>query len=676
MMRGSDAPPAQTHETSQGERVTDLVGIENDPILPLTLYGPEPSYFTGKLEAVIRYMELPYQRIAKAPTGDLARATGVAQVPGLLLADNRWLTDTTPIINWLDERYPDAGLIPRDPVLAFFSRLLEDYADEWLWRPAMHYRWDYSISAEHMSRVLVDEITRAIKIPEFIKRHLVITRQRGLFTRGDGVSLATWNHVEKIYLDTLKHLSAIFETRPYLLGTRPSLADFGFFGPAFRHFAQDPESARIMRETAPAVYEWTARVWNARISQTGGELLDHVPDDWGPILDRIGQAYLPYLCANAEAWKQRQSHFDVDIEGAPYRKIRTARYRVWCLEELRRHFEALSESHQEAVRTRLEAHGCWEPLWRVTGALSNLDPERTAPFAGSGSMTGLDAIEADKRRWFPVARLNANRIAKENMMGNTALITGASSGIGLEFARLHAARGGDLVLVARREEALNTLKKELEEKYDIKATVIAADLAEPKAAEKIFAATEDAGIQIDVLINNAGFGGHGKFHERELAKDQAMMQVNMGALVDLTHLYLAGMVRRNSGKILHVASTAGMMPGPLQAVYYATKSFVISFSQALAEEVASSGVTSTALCPGAVDTGFVKAGELEGAALFEKPGASAESVAACGYEAMLNGDLIKINEPSLNFMLGWIIPFLPRRLVLKLSRKGMEKKSS
>lgn len=258
-------------------------------------------------------------------------------------------------------------------------------------------------------------------------------------------------------------------------------------------------------------------------------------------------------------------------------------------------------------------------------------------------------------------------------MGNAALITGASSGIGAEFARLHAARGGDLVLVARREEALNALKKELEEKDGITATVIAADLAEPNAAASVFAATEAAGLQIDVLINNAGFGGHGKFHERELAKDQAMMQVNMGALVDLTHLYLAGMVRRGSGRILHVASTAGMMPGPLQAVYYATKSFVISFSQAIAEELADTGVTSTALCPGAVDTGFVEAGELEGAALFQKPGASPESVAACGYEAMLKGELVKINEPSLNFALGWVIPFLPRKAVLKLSRKGMEK---
>ena len=260
-------------------------------------------------------------------------------------------------------------------------------------------------------------------------------------------------------------------------------------------------------------------------------------------------------------------------------------------------------------------------------------------------------------------------------MGNTALITGASSGIGVEFARLHARRGGDLVLVARREEALNALKQELEKAHGISATVIVADLAAPDAAQKVFAATEKAGLQIDILINNAGFGGHGKFHERDLASDQGMMQVNMNALVDLTHLYLQGMVSRHSGKVLQVASTAGMMPGPLQAVYYASKAFVVSFSQAVAEELSGTGVTCTALCPGAVDTGFVAAGDLEGAALFQKPGASAVSVAQCGYEAMLKGDLVKINEPSLNFALNWVIPLLPRKLALKISRQTMEKSS-
>jgi len=255
-------------------------------------------------------------------------------------------------------------------------------------------------------------------------------------------------------------------------------------------------------------------------------------------------------------------------------------------------------------------------------------------------------------------------------MGNTALVTGASSGIGAELARYHASKGGDVVLVARSEDRLNELKSELERAHGINATVLAADLAQPDSAEKIFAATEAAGLQIDILINNAGFGGHGKFHERDLTKDQAMMQVNMVSLVNLTHLYLQGMVSRDSGRILHVASTAAFMPGPLQAVYYATKAFVVSFTQAIAQELEGTNVTSTTLCPGAVATGFVKAGDLDGIDLWDKA-ATPESVAKCGYNAMLKGDLVKINEMGLNFMLNWVVPFLPRRTVLKISQKAM-----
>jgi glutathione S-transferase len=375
---------------------------DTDPILPLTLCGPEISYFTGKLEAVIRYMELPYERVTKGPMGELAIVTGTAQVPGLQLADDRWLTDTTPIIAWLDERYPDVAITPRNPVTAFFSLLLEDYADEWLWRPAMHYRWDYAEGAAHQGRVLADAHGEDVPLPGFIKRYLIRNRQRKYFTRGDGVTPKTWDHVEKIFLDSLAHFNAILKTRPYLLGTRPSLADFGFFGPMFRHFAMDPTSARIMRETAPAVFEWVARMWNARASVTGGELLESVPDDWGPILDSIGSAYLPYLCANAEAWQCGRSEFDVDIEGAPYRNIRTAAYRVWCLEELRRHFDTLSAENQGDVRSRLEAHGCWEPLWRVENLQSGVDPEGKVPFAGGDSMTGVTPSDAEKHQWFPV----------------------------------------------------------------------------------------------------------------------------------------------------------------------------------------------------------------------------------------------------------------------------------
>jgi len=259
-------------------------------------------------------------------------------------------------------------------------------------------------------------------------------------------------------------------------------------------------------------------------------------------------------------------------------------------------------------------------------------------------------------------------------MANTALITGASGGIGLELAKIHAAKGGDLVLVARSEAKLEQLKTELETAHKVKVTAIASDLSRPESAQQLFDKTEALGLQVDVLINNAGFGGHGKFHQRTLASDQAMMQLNMVTLTNLTHLYLQGMVQRNCGKILNVSSTASFMPGPLQAVYYATKAYVTSFSQAVAEEVKEHNISVTALCPGPVTTGFVQAGDLEGVEVW-KNAKSAESVAECGYKAMERGELVAFNESGLKFLISWIIPLLPRKNVLKISRQFMEKKA-
>ena len=195
--------------------------------------------------------------------------------------------------------------------------------------------------------------------------------------------------MEATYLDTLRHMQAVLADRPFLLGDRPTIADFGFFGSMFRHFGMDPTPATIMRESAPEVYEWVAAVWNARASRTHGELVAGVPGDWGPILDDVGAAYLPHLCANAEAWKQRQKHFDVTLQGVEFSQLRTARYRVWCLEQHRTRFEGLPDAARAEAREILEAHGCWEPLWRMADPESGVDPDRKAPFGREYSMTGL-----------------------------------------------------------------------------------------------------------------------------------------------------------------------------------------------------------------------------------------------------------------------------------------------
>ncbi|MDO5290774.1 MAG: SDR family oxidoreductase [Pseudomonadota bacterium] len=257
-------------------------------------------------------------------------------------------------------------------------------------------------------------------------------------------------------------------------------------------------------------------------------------------------------------------------------------------------------------------------------------------------------------------------------MKQTALITGASNGIGLELAKIHAQRGGDLVLVARSQDKLEQLAQTLRTQYGVNITVIAQDLAAPQAAQTVFAETERLGIQVDILMNNAGFGGHGRFFERELAKEQQMIQLNITALTELTYLYLQGMVARRRGKVLNVSSTASFMPGPLQAVYYASKAYVTSFSQAVAEEVREFGITVTALCPGAVATGFVDAGGLQDVDAW-KNAKSAQSVAEYGYQAMEKGELVAFNEGKLKFALEWVIPLLPRKTVLKMSRAAMEK---
>ena len=259
-------------------------------------------------------------------------------------------------------------------------------------------------------------------------------------------------------------------------------------------------------------------------------------------------------------------------------------------------------------------------------------------------------------------------------MKNVALITGASSGIGKELARLHASQGGDLVIVARREQALSELRSELESRQQVQVKSIAADLSDSNSPRKIYQQCKADGIEVEYLINNAGFGGHGRFFEREWEKDESMIQVNVTSLVHLTRLFLPEMVAKKRGRILNTASTAAFLPGPLQAVYYATKAFVVSFSQAIDEELRSADakVTVTALCPGAVATEFVSAGDLEGVEVF-KNAKSPASVAAVGYNAMLQGKLIAINQFSLKFMLYWIVPFLPRRTLLKMSRRTMEK---
>src|ERR1051326_1900058 len=221
------------------------------------------------------------------------------------------------------------------------------------------------------------------------------------------------------------------------------------------------------------------------------------------------------------------------------------------------------------------------------------------------------------------------------MAKGTALITGASSGIGLELAKLCAADGYAVSLVARNSASLEDLARRLASEHGVPARVIVADLADPAAPSAIFAQTR--GDPIEILINNAGFGLCGAFVETDWSTEARMIQVNVTALAHLTKLFLPEMQRRGSGRILNVASTAAFVPRPFMAVYYATQAFVVSFSHAIANEIGGGGVTVTVLCPGPTRTGFQQTAGAETSNLFREHVMTAGEVAREGYQAMMEG---------------------------------------
>lgn len=259
------------------------------------------------------------------------------------------------------------------------------------------------------------------------------------------------------------------------------------------------------------------------------------------------------------------------------------------------------------------------------------------------------------------------------MNSKTALITGASSGIGKELARIHAENGGDLVIVARSEDKLNALKAELEAAHSVKVTVIAKDLAQPGVAQSLFEAVKADGIQVDYLINNAGFGGHGLFHKRKWEDDLAMIQLNVVTLTELCRLFLPTMVERNHGRILNVSSTASLPPGgPMQSVYFATKHYVTAFSYGIAGELADTQVTVTTLMPGATETEFAATSGMDGTDLFKKT-ATARSVAQDGYDGMVAGKLDVVSGLTFSQSLMMkSLPFTPKKMTLKQIRKMQE----
>jgi hypothetical protein len=256
--------------------------------------------------------------------------------------------------------------------------------------------------------------------------------------------------------------------------------------------------------------------------------------------------------------------------------------------------------------------------------------------------------------------------------GMTALITGGSSGIGIALAKEIAAHGHNVVLVARRRDALEAAAGVIEGKYGVRADAIPADLRQPDAAEKLYETIAGEKLEIGILVNNAGFGLGGEFLETDLQREVEMIQVNVIAVTQLTKLFAAPMVRRRNGRVMNVASTAAFQPGPLMAVYYATKAYVLSFSQAVAEELRGTGVTVTALCPGATATAFADTAEISSSRLFTRLGvADADDVAQYGYKAMMRGERVAIPAWRDKIMVQ-AERLAPRGLVTRIARQLQE----
>jgi uncharacterized protein len=256
----------------------------------------------------------------------------------------------------------------------------------------------------------------------------------------------------------------------------------------------------------------------------------------------------------------------------------------------------------------------------------------------------------------------------------TALITGAAGGIGYELARIFAAHNYNLVLVDRIELKLIEIAANFQQEFKITVKTIVKDLSISTSPEEIFAELQQEKILVDILVNNAGFGIHGLFNETNLIAELEMLQVNLVCLTHLTKLFLKDMVKQGRGKILNVSSAAAFQPGPLMAVYFATKAYILSFSEALANELEDTGVTVTVLCPGSTESAFhERTGMADSKMLKGKRMMDAHTVAKIGYDALMKGKTIVI-PGFINKLMAKSVRFVPRNLVTKIVRNMQEDK--
>lgn len=252
-----------------------------------------------------------------------------------------------------------------------------------------------------------------------------------------------------------------------------------------------------------------------------------------------------------------------------------------------------------------------------------------------------------------------------------ALVTGASSGIGYELAKLFAKDGKNIIVIARSQDKLEALKTEIENKYGTSVRVLVKDLSDPTSPQEIFSELEKENINVDVLVNNAGFALFGKFYETDWQTEAEMIQVNITSLTHLTKLFLKKMIENRSGKIMNVSSGAGFVPGPLVSVYAATKSYVLHFSEALANEVQGTGVNVTCLCPDATRSNFWERANGEDSRAGRSRMMDAATCAKVGYAALEKGKVFALAGKSR--VAPWVVRIAPRGLLTKMARRQFER---
>lgn len=333
----------------------------------MIVHGLDLSYFTGKLEGYLRLKGLAYRfdPMDTAQFKALGYRVGVRQMPHLTLNDGRLLTDTVAIIDTLEGQGGAPGccpsLTPADPVMAFLAELIEAFADEHLWRPALYYRWAFHDDALLASRRLAEGLMRDVWAPGWLKRAYILHRQRWFYLRGEGVQRRHGPVVEADYLALLEALEPVFRKRDWLMGDAPTRADVGLFGPLFRHFLSDPTPGRIMRERAPATAGWTLRLWVSRPgsvrSATDLRLSAADASDLAPLFRLISDRFLPEAAANARALAEGRRRVAWVMGGVVFR-YRTNPYRAWRLGRLAVRFSALASEAQEAIGQILGEAAC------------------------------------------------------------------------------------------------------------------------------------------------------------------------------------------------------------------------------------------------------------------------------------------------------------------------------